>query len=199
MHNIMVTACLSAALSLTSFGASAMSIVPAIDTGAGRYRGAGGYCAGHRVPTIKKVCAARRYRGALVRRCHTYRISKHGPRRKPVPSPSDGMIVHSREPFNAEPTLARLRSSPVTAPDDFDVRSHGNTPTVDPGAFALAVGGLVATPLSLSLDDLRDFPQTSIEATMQCAGNRRADMLAVRPVAGDPWSPARSATRPGSA
>lgn len=98
------------------------------------------------------------------------------------------MIVHSREPFNAEPTLARLRSSPVTAPDDFYVRSHGNTPTVDPGAFALTIGGLVETPLSLSLDDLRTFPQTSVEATMQCAGNRRADMLAVRPVAGDPWS-----------
>lgn len=103
-------------------------------------------------------------------------------------SSSDGLIVHSSEPFNAEPTLARLRSSPLTAPDDFYVRSHGNTPTIDPGTFALSVEGLVATPLSLSLQDLRAFPQTSIEATMQCAGNRRADMLAVRLVAGDPWS-----------
>ena len=98
------------------------------------------------------------------------------------------MIIHSSDPFNAEPSLSRLCSAPVTARDDFYVRSHGNTPTIDPATYLLKVGGLVAKPLSLTLGDLRSYPQTHVEATLQCAGNRRADMLRIRPVAGDPWS-----------
>ena len=39
------------------------------------------------------------------------------------------------------------------------------------------------------MQDLRGrFPQRSVTAVLQCAGNRRADMHAVRPVSGDPWS-----------
>jgi len=46
------------------------------------------------------------------------------------------------------------------------------------------------TPLDLSLDELRDrFPSRTVMATMQCAGNRRADMQRVRPTSGDPWAP----------
>lgn len=101
---------------------------------------------------------------------------------------AEHLIVHSEEPYNAEPALARLRASYLTSQADFYVRSHGEVPTVDIGRFALSVTGLVANRLSLSLDDLRGFPQCTVEATMQCAGNRRADMLAVRPVAGEPWS-----------
>ncbi len=98
------------------------------------------------------------------------------------------LIVHSEVPFNAEPPLDVLRSSSITEQSDFYVRSHGDIPRVEADGFALAVGGLVATPLRLSLADLRALPQAEVEATMQCAGNRRADMLEVRPVAGDPWS-----------
>ena len=98
------------------------------------------------------------------------------------------LIIHSDEPYNAEPALARLRSSPLTAQADFYVRSHGNTPHVVAKDFFLHVGGLVAKPLTLSLDDLHLFPQACVEATMQCAGNRRVDMTKLRPVAGDPWS-----------
>lgn len=99
-----------------------------------------------------------------------------------------GLIVHSETPFNAEPPLDRLRANFVTDQADFYVRSHGDIPTVDPKTFFLTVNGLVTTPLSLSLDDLRRFPESTVEAVMQCAGNRRADMLEVRPVSGDPWS-----------
>ena len=101
---------------------------------------------------------------------------------------NERLIVHSEEPYNAEPRLETLRRSHDTDQKDFYVRSHGDVPEVDAKRFTLEVGGLVATPLELSLDDLRAcFPERTVEATLQCAGNRRADLDAVKPVSGDPW------------
>ncbi len=99
------------------------------------------------------------------------------------------LIVHSETPFNAEPPLAALRAHFLTAQSDFYVRSHGNIPALDPANYRLAVGGQVATPLDLSLSELKSrFPHHTVTAIMQCAGNRRADMQGVRPTTGDPWS-----------
>ena len=98
-------------------------------------------------------------------------------------------IVHSEAPYNAEPELAALRESHETPAEEFYVRSHGNVPEVEARTFVLEVGGLVATPLRLSLADLARFPQRTVDATLQCAGNRRAEMDAVKPVTGDPWQP----------
>lgn len=104
--------------------------------------------------------------------------------------PTRGLIVHSESPLNAEPPLDRLRAAYVTPQRDFYVRSHGDVPDIDPAAYRLRIGGLVGTPLELSLDDLRArFPRREVAATMQCAGNRRADMQPVRPTSGDPWAP----------
>ncbi len=99
------------------------------------------------------------------------------------------LIVRSADPYNAEPPLPRLRASLLTARRDFYVRSHGDVPTLDGGAHRLRVDGRVPRPLNLSVRDLRrDFPQRRVTATLQCAGNRRGDMLQVAPVAGDPWA-----------
>ena len=98
------------------------------------------------------------------------------------------LIVHSEAPFNAEPPLARLRASSITAQPDFYVRSHGNIPNLDPRTHRLRVEGKVSTPLDLSIAELRGrFSHHTVAAVMQCAGNRRADMLRVAPVSGDPW------------
>jgi sulfite oxidase len=106
------------------------------------------------------------------------------------PSVQSNLIVHSETPFNAEPPLGRLRASSVTAQTDFYVRSHGNIPELDGAAHRLRVTGRVTTPLDLTLADLRArFPERTITAVMQCAGNRRADMQGVRPTSGDPWAP----------
>ena len=100
------------------------------------------------------------------------------------------LIVHSTQPYNAEPTLDRLRARLVTAQPDFYVRSHGNIPDLDETKHRLRVTGRVAAPLDLSMAELRDrFTLRTVTATMQCAGNRRADMRQVRPVSGDPWAP----------
>lgn len=100
------------------------------------------------------------------------------------------LIVHSQQPYNAEPHLDRLRAAYVTPQRDFYVRTHGAIPKLAKADHRLRVGGRVGMPLDLSMDDLRDrFPRRSVMAVMQCAGNRRSDMRRVRPVAGDPWAP----------
>ena len=108
----------------------------------------------------------------------------------PDPSrPKPGLIVRSEEPYNAEPPLDRLRSSFITAQSDFYVRSHGGVPRLDEATHRLRVDGMVASPLDLSMAELRGrFPRRTVTAAMQCAGNRRGDLLRVRPVSGDPWS-----------
>lgn len=100
-----------------------------------------------------------------------------------------GLIVRSERPFNAEPPLHRLRAAFVTAQADFYVRSHGDVPRLDGDSHRLRVDGLVAAPLDLTMPELRRrFPARTVAAVMQCAGNRRGDLLQVAPVSGDPWS-----------
>lgn len=100
------------------------------------------------------------------------------------------LIVHSRQPFNAEPPLDRLRAAFVTAQQDFYVRCHGEVPALDEASHRLRVGGRVGAPLDLSMRELRArFPRRTVTAVMQCAGNRRAEYRQVRPVSGDPWQP----------
>ncbi len=105
------------------------------------------------------------------------------------PTPTSRLIVHSVIPFNAEPPLDRLRAGFVTAQRDFYVRCHGDVPQLDEATHRLRVDGLVATPLELSMATLRDrFAHRVVPAVMQCAGNRRADLQAVKPTSGDPWA-----------
>ena len=92
----------------------------------------------------------------------------------------DELIVHEQEPFNAETDRASLISS-VTATDAFYVRGHGAVPELDPDTWRLRVDGLVERELSLSLETLREaFVEQTLTATLQCAGNRRAGLVAVR-------------------
>jgi len=100
------------------------------------------------------------------------------------------LIVHSQQPYNAEPPLDRLRAAYVTPERDFYVRTHGTIPKLGEADHRLRVGGKVGVSLDLSMKELRDrFPQRTVMAVMQCAGNRRSDMRRVRPVKGDPWAP----------
>ena len=108
----------------------------------------------------------------------------------------DGMIVHEEEPFNAETGLAALAEGAVTATDAFYVRGHGAVPEIDPAAWRLKVQGVVERELSLSLETLREaLPEQEVTATLQCAGNRRAGLNAVRDIPGEaPWGPGATGT-----
>ena len=99
------------------------------------------------------------------------------------------LIVHSQHPYNAEPSPPLLRASFVTPLNRFYVRSHGHIPVIDAGSHRLRLTGRVKHTLDLSMDELRErFSTRNVAATLQCAGNRRADMQRVRPVSGDPWA-----------
>jgi len=99
------------------------------------------------------------------------------------------LVVWSAEPLLAETPVDLLRDSHVTPTDLFFVRNHGAVPAVDADTYRLRVDGLVQTPLRLSLQELeRSFPQATVTATLVCAGNRRAELAAARPVPGEvPW------------
>jgi sulfite oxidase len=106
------------------------------------------------------------------------------------------LIVHEQEPFNAETGLAALSDGPLTATDAFYVRGHGAVPEIDPAAWRLHVHGLVERPLELSLATLREaLPERTVTATLQCAGNRRAGLIAIRDIVGEsPWGPGATGT-----
>ncbi len=107
----------------------------------------------------------------------------------------DDLIVYKEEPFNAETPLGPLTDS-LTATDAFYVRGHGPVPELDPSAWRLRVEGLVERELSLSLQTLQEaFAPRTVTATLQCAGNRRAGLIAVRDIPGEsPWGPGATGT-----
>jgi len=104
------------------------------------------------------------------------------------PDKHPSMIVHERQPFNAETPLLRLRRSFLTPEDLFFSRNHGSIPEVDPDVYRLSVGGLVDGPLELSMENLRGLPKREVVAVMECAGNRRDGLTEVAPIPGEtPW------------
>ena len=108
----------------------------------------------------------------------------------------DDLIVHEEDPFNAETGAAALAEGPVTATDAFYVRGHGPVPEIDPATWHLRIEGLVERELSLSIGTLREaFREREVTATLQCAGNRRAGLVAVRDIPGEaPWGPGATGT-----
>ena len=99
-------------------------------------------------------------------------------------------IVRERVPFNAEPPGEALAGGAITALDTFYCRNHGAFPDIPPKQWRVTVGGMVDMPLTVSYEHLTSrFTAYSVVATLVCAGNRRAEMLKVRPIPGkDPWA-----------
>ena len=98
------------------------------------------------------------------------------------------MVLHEEEPLNAEPPLGLLRSSFLTSEDLFYARNHAPVPEVDAGRYRLVVSGMVDESLELSLDEVRGFPKSEVTAVLQCAGNRRNELMEVAPMTGEtPW------------
>jgi len=108
----------------------------------------------------------------------------------------DDMVVHRREPFNAETPRGALAEGTITPVEAFYARSHGPIPEIDCDSWRLEVGGLVGNPMRLSLADLQGcFEERTVTATLQCAGNRRAGLAEVREIPGeDPWGPGAIST-----
>ncbi|XP_078390695.1 sulfite oxidase, mitochondrial [Cetorhinus maximus] len=96
--------------------------------------------------------------------------------------------VNSLKPFNAEPPLEILSDNYLTPNEIFFKRNHLPVPEVDPNKFRLEIMGEGMKSIQLTLDDLKTkFPKHTITAALQCAGNRRSEMNAVRQVKGLNW------------
>jgi sulfite oxidase len=105
------------------------------------------------------------------------------------------VIVHRRDPLNAETPRADLAASPLTPADRFYVRNHGSTPHIDDDSWRVEIDGLARSPRELSLDDLRALPRREVLATLQCAGNRRAGLIEGADIPGqEPWGPGATGT-----
>jgi DMSO/TMAO reductase YedYZ molybdopterin-dependent catalytic subunit len=104
-------------------------------------------------------------------------------------SPGDvvkqGMIVRAARPEDLEMPLSGF-SDYITPVEHFFVRTHVYVPTVDLSKWQLEVGGNVATPLTLTMAELRRMPSVELIAVQECAGNGRA--FFDPPVAGMQWA-----------
>lgn len=98
-------------------------------------------------------------------------------------------VVHDRDPLNGGPPTSRLTDAFLTPTGRFFVRNHGPVPDGDPDSWTIVVDGLVAEPLRMAVDELREaFGPTTLTATLQCAGNRRDELARVAPIPGElPW------------
>ncbi|MBV9416504.1 MAG: molybdopterin-dependent oxidoreductase, partial [Solirubrobacterales bacterium] len=118
-------------------------------------------------------------------------VREHPRGRPPAAAKDPALIIWSEEPLNAETPVELLSANEITPNELFFVRSHGPIPEVEPANYRLTVRGLVAEPLTLSLEDLRQrFEHVTLDAVLSCAGNRRSELAAIAPIPGQaPWGP----------
>ena len=95
------------------------------------------------------------------------------------------MIVRSARPEDLEMPPSGFGDF-ITPIEHFFVRTHVSVPRVDIAQWRLKVEGDVATPLTLSIDDLRKMPSHELVSVLECAGNGRS--MYDPPVAGLQWA-----------
>uniref|UniRef100_T1INN5 Sulfite oxidase n=1 Tax=Strigamia maritima TaxID=126957 RepID=T1INN5_STRMM len=108
------------------------------------------------------------------------------PKRHPALKPA------TVKPFNAEPPLSVLVDSYITPNDLFYVRNHLPVPEVDPNTYELeiCVDGS-ENEKTLTLNEIKNkFEKHTVTAAMQCAGNRRSEMMTIKPIKGLNWGAA---------
>ena len=89
-------------------------------------------------------------------------------------APAPELIERNDWPEHWETTIAALGREEITPNTRFFVRSHFPVPQVDATQWKLEVTGLVNTPLSLTLDQVRALATTDLTCVLECAGNGRA-------------------------
>lgn len=88
------------------------------------------------------------------------------------------LSVRSRTPLNAETPMELLAEALITPNDLFYIRNHLPVPDIDEKEYKLEVGGDGVKSVKLSLEDLKTkFKKHTVVATVQCAGNRRKDLM----------------------
>ena len=80
-------------------------------------------------------------------------------------------------PVGSSLTPLHSLSGTITPSDLHFERHHAGVPAIDPAAHRLVIHGLVDRPLSLSVEDIRRFPQVTRVHFVECSGNGRAAFL----------------------
>ena len=116
----------------------------------------------------------------------TPRLFSHAARiGRPMTAPFDEPLAKDRgaESFSREEVrlanrnhgmALELMHHDITPTGMHYLLTHFDVPHIDQSAFRLSIGGLVATPMSLSLADIMDRPAKTMPVTLECAGNGRA-------------------------
>ena len=79
----------------------------------------------------------------------------------------------TRSPENSETPIEAFRNW-ITPNDQFYVRNHFDDPDMEDPAWTLRIEGCVDRDLSYSKEDLDAMVQSSLVATLECAGNGRS-------------------------
>jgi DMSO/TMAO reductase YedYZ molybdopterin-dependent catalytic subunit len=87
--------------------------------------------------------------------------------------PKRDMIVRSVRPEDLEMQLSGFADY-ITPIEHFFVRTHVYVPAVNMGQWRLSVEGEVSTPLTLTLEDLKELPAAELVSVVECAGNGRS-------------------------
>ncbi|MEO8503281.1 MAG: sulfite oxidase [Acidobacteriota bacterium] len=99
-------------------------------------------------------------------------------------------IVRSRAPLNGGPNADAMQRDFLTPNDQFFVRNHGDVPAVDPASYRLHVDGLCRHPREFTLAEIADLPRRKVVSTLQCAGARRTELMAVEAIPNElAWGP----------
>ena len=100
---------------------------------------------------------------------------------------SKQMRIMTESPLNAETAAAQLRSW-ITPNAVFFDRNQGAIPSapVDTQTWRLTIDGLVARPLTMSLEALLGLPKAIVANTLECSGNSRS--LLEKKASGNPWT-----------
>lgn len=148
----------------------------------------------HKQPDMYKLLEKYRI-GNILEAPEQKEFSKDDPYAKD-PKRHPALIPSSEKPFNAEPPVALLLQDFLTPNSLFFVRNHLPVPAVDIKNHKLDIsieGGKKSKALTMDILK-KKFPSKTVTTTLQCAGNRRSDMVKVKPVKGLNWGIAAIST-----
>jgi sulfite oxidase len=83
-------------------------------------------------------------------------------------------VALSESPTVRATPLSLLGSAEIPTEAHFR-RDHFPAPFLDPDTWALDIEGAVSRRLSLSIEDIRRLPSTSLRVVLECAGHRRGE------------------------
>uniref|UniRef100_A0A182IKS0 sulfite oxidase n=1 Tax=Anopheles atroparvus TaxID=41427 RepID=A0A182IKS0_ANOAO len=106
------------------------------------------------------------------------------PKRHPI------LKAATLKPFNAEPPASVLVDSFLTPNDFFYVRNHLPVPEVDIKSYELELENEKSGKGKvIRFGDLLKYRKHTVTATIMCGGNRRSEMMEIKPIKGLPWGP----------